>query len=232
MDWGSLFAGKAGIYPSGWVNRMKIGCAFAPFVYFVSFNLKLEMSQKASQSHDWYWLVRTSLAQNSWRRFAFFFFTVVRNSKNDGIWWERKVDSCPLYLLDLFLLHPKELTNSIHESTCSFNLEILEVSNIESGSWPMFTSWMGSSWELHHPLTLWFQGPWPTFLGRISYTSMACFMEEIHLFFFLHFANLPLESSAQCTIYIHLPPFTSNPLTRVPMVPQTSPNRSCRGRQP
>ena len=232
MDWGSLFAGKAGIYPSGWVNRMKIGCAFAPFVYFVSFNLKLEMSQKASQSHDWYWLVRTSLAQNSWRRFAFFFFTVVRNSKNDGIWWERKVDSCPLYLLDLFLLHPKELTNSIHESTCSFNLEILEVSNIESGSWPMFTSWMGSSWELHHPLTLWFQGPWPTFLGRISYTSMACFMEEIHLFFFLYFANLPLESSAQCTIYIHLPPFTSNPLTRVPMVPQTSPNRSCRGRQP
>ena len=73
--------------------------AFAPFVYFASFNLKLEMSQKASQSHDWYWLVRTSLAQNSWRRFAFFFFTVVRNSKNVGIWWERKVDSCPLYLL-------------------------------------------------------------------------------------------------------------------------------------
>ena len=66
-----------------------------------------------SQSHDWYWLAGTSLVQNSWRRFAFFFFTVVKISRM----MERKVDSCPLYLLDLFLLHTKKLTNSIHENS-------------------------------------------------------------------------------------------------------------------
>ena len=173
---------------------------------------------------DWLGLPWLRIHEEDLRSFSSQLSEIPRMLGYDGKGKSTHVHSICYYLLDLFLLHPKELTNSTHESTCSFNLEILEVSNIESGSWPMFTSWMGSSWELHHPLTLWFQGPWPTFLGRISYTSMACFMEEIHLFFFCILRICHWNQAHQCTIYIHLPPFTSNPLTSTDQGPDGTPN--------
>lgn len=130
-------------------------------------------------------------------------------------WWERKVDSCPLYLLDLFLLHPKELTNSIHESTCSFNLE---VSNIESGSLPHGWVHLGncttlspSDSKVHGPP---FSGESATPLWLVSWKRFICF-------FFLHFANLPLESSAPM---YHLHPFTSLHIQSTDQGPDGTPN--------
>jgi len=83
---------------------------------------------------DWLGLPWLRIHEEDLRSFSSQLSEIPRMLGYDGKGKSTHVHSICYYLLDLFLLHPKELTNSTHESTCSFNLEILEVSNIESGS--------------------------------------------------------------------------------------------------